>query len=72
MWVLFASVPLNLYWTVKMAKEPLQALKTSYLKKSLIYMFVSSAFFAASVSRYHGFTKELSTRYLTNMSNQDL
>ena len=69
-WTVFASIPVNFYFGLQIAKVPAQA--KSFMMRSLLYTTFSTILFASSVFRYQTLTKELSTRYLTNMNNQQL
>ena len=69
-WSVFASLPLNFYFGYKSNKTP--NLAKSYMFKSLGYMAFSTVLFVSSIWRYQQFTKELSGRYLTNLSTQEL
>ncbi|CDW79086.1 UNKNOWN [Stylonychia lemnae] len=65
-----ASIPINFYCSSKIASVPEHAKK--YLMRSLFYTSFSSMVFALGLYRYQKFTKELSYRYLTDYSIQQL
>ena len=69
-WAVFASLPINFYFGYKSNKTP--SLAKQYMFKSIGYMTFSTILFVSSIWRYQQFTKELSGRYLTNLSTQEI
>jgi hypothetical protein len=69
-WACMASIPLNLYYGLQIGKVPNKA--KTFMLRSLGYTTFSTAMFAMSIFRYQDLTKQLSCRYLTHMSNQEM
>jgi hypothetical protein len=65
-----ASIPVNFYFGIQIGKLPAQA--KQFMMKSLAYTTFSTVLFAMSLFRYQALSKELSTRYLTQMSNSEM
>lgn len=69
-WSCVASIPVNFYFGIQIGKVPAQA--KQFMMKSLAYTTFSTVLFAMSLFRYQALSKELSTRYLTQMSNSEM
>jgi hypothetical protein len=69
-WGCLSSIPVNYYFGRQMSKFPAQA--KSFMMKSLFYTTFSTVMFASALFRYQGYTKDLASRYLTNMSTPEL
>ena len=69
-WACMLSIPINFYYGVQISKVPAKA--KNFMFRSLGYTTFSTILFAMSIFKYQEVTKELSSRYLTNLTNQDL
>ena len=69
-WACVASIPVNFYFGVQIGKQPKMA--KTFMFRSLGYTTFSTFMFALGVYRWQALTKDLSARYLTNASNQEL
>jgi hypothetical protein len=69
-WTCLSSIPVNFYYGMQMGKQ--QKMAKTFMFRSLGFTTFSTMLFALGVYRWQQLTRELSTRYLTNLSNQEL
>jgi hypothetical protein len=61
------SIPINFYFGIQIGKQPKMA--KNFMMRSLGYTTFSTVLFAFGVFRWQALTKELSTRYMTQITN---
>ena len=69
-WACLASIPANFYFGGQIAKIPTKA--PTFMLRSILYTTFSTVLFLGTLYRYQGCTKDMSTRYLTNLSTPEL